>query len=139
MALKPTGTVTPSPRCLSLPPALYKTRLRHGALPPQPSLLPSSPKFSLAPHIRVLLFGPCRTASPEPRQCQRHRTRARTAPRQEPLPARSSNTACCRASSEFIHAIRHSWNLTGDVPEHSPMIAAFPARRTPLVDVRPCA
>jgi hypothetical protein len=33
-----------------------------------PSLLPSSPKFSLAPHIRALLFGPRRTASTEPLQ-----------------------------------------------------------------------
>jgi hypothetical protein len=33
-----------------------------------PSLLPSSPKFSLAPHIRALLFEPRRTASTEPLQ-----------------------------------------------------------------------
>jgi hypothetical protein len=33
-----------------------------------PSLLPSSPKFSLAPHIRALLFEPRRTTSTEPLQ-----------------------------------------------------------------------
>jgi hypothetical protein len=103
-----------SPRRLSLSlPLSIKARSRHGALPPQPSLLPQVlPRPS---HSRPALG----TASPEPRQCQRHRTRACAAPRQEPLPARAAAPPLAvvpRRSSSTPFAIH------GTSPEFVPAI-----------------
>jgi hypothetical protein len=98
---------------LSLPPALYKSPVTPWSSPsPAEPPPPSSPS--------PLTFAPCSwdcLAGTSPVSTPPHQS-LRSTPSRTPARARSSTTARRRASSEFVHTVRHPWNLTGIRARH---------------------
>jgi hypothetical protein len=102
-----------SPRCLSLPPALYKSPATPWSSPsPAEPPPPSSPSpLTFAPYSLDHLAGISLVSTP-PHQS------LRSTPSRTPARARSSTTARRHASPEFVHTVRHPWNVTGICASH---------------------
>jgi hypothetical protein len=127
MALKPTGTVTPSPRCLSLPPALYKNPATPWSSPspaePPPFLPQVLPRSS---HSRPALWTmPDRLAGTSPVSTPPHQS-----------PHNTSSRTPARAQQQH----RLPPCLVGVRPRRSPFVEPHRRRARTLTDDRvvPC-